>query len=143
LFEAHNINVEPVVTFPSFAEGLQTQVGTLVPQTDFVMNEGLIQTGNPNFASLEMEEIPFVLAFDTENEQAVSLQWRPDPALYIPLLAGQMEIVFDEINADGGALPGIEVNAAIHIAGWKSILSVPGRKSKKSTSKKSTRRSKK
>lgn len=138
LFEAHNINVDPVATFPSFSEGLQTQVGTLVPQTDFVMNEGLIQTGNPNFASLEMEEIPFVLAFDPANEQAVALQWRPDPALYIPLLAGQMEIVFDEITSTGGVVPGIEVNAAIHIAGWKSILSDPRRKSRKSSSKKST-----
>lgn len=128
IFETHNNGLEPQSGTPTFSSGLTTQIGTVTPQTDFVLQEGLIQSGNPDFASLEMEEIPFVLTWDPENEQAVSLQWRPDPALYIPLMCGQMEIVFDEILADGSPTPpldGIEVNVAIHIAGWKSILSRP------------------
>lgn len=135
IFDQHNRDVEPVeVGVPNFSPGLTTQIGTVVAQTDFVMKEGLIQGGNPNHASLEMEEIPFVLAWDPANEQAVSLQWRPDPALYIPIMCGQVELVLDEIEASGAPAPildSVEVNVAIHIAGWKSILSAPKRNSKK------------
>jgi hypothetical protein len=46
-------------------------------------------------------------------------------------MCGQVEIVFDEIVGDGAIIPdidGVEVNVAIHIAGWKSILGSPGQK---------------
>jgi hypothetical protein len=139
LFDAHNEQVLPVETTPpNFSSGLSTQIEVaLGQQTDFVSEEGFIQGGNPNFASCEMEEIPFVLAWDSgafSTQQAVALQWRPDPALYIPLMLGQMEIVFDEINAIGegaGEDPGVEINVAMHIAGWKSILGSPKSKRQK------------
>ena len=50
-------------------------------------------------------------------------------------MCGQIELVVDELIADGASLPfvdGAEINVAIHIAGWKSILSSPGHKSRKS-----------
>lgn len=137
IFDNHNISVSPATTTtPVFSTGLTTQIGTVVAATDYVLQEGVIQTGNPNYASTQMESIPFVLEFDIVNMKALGYQWRPDPALYIPIMLGQMEIVFDEIEADGappGQLDGIEVNTAIHISGWKSILGSPkSRRSRKS-----------
>lgn len=148
IFDTHNLSVVPAETaVPVFSEGLTTQIGTVVPPTDFVKQEGLIYSGTANTAMTGLEEIPFVLAWDQDNEQAVSLQWRPDPVLYIPLMLGQIEIVFDEIVADGAVAPdqdGVEVNIAVHIAGWKSILGSgrPRRSSRKSSSKSRKSRSK-
>ena len=123
-------------TTPNFASGLETQQGRVHGQSDFVLSEGLIQGGNPELANEDFEEIPFVLAWDIDNEQAVSLQWRPDPALYLAVMCGQFEIIFDEVAAEGapgpGYLDGIEVNVAFHIAGWKSIMGNPDKKRRSS-----------
>lgn len=142
LFTNHNETVEPVVTTtPNFPSGLETQQGRVHGQSDFVLEEGLIQSGNSEFANTEFEEIPFVLAWDIDNEQAVSLQWRPDPALYLAVMCGQFEIIFDEVAADGATIPafdGIEVNVAFHIAGWKSIMGDPDKKRHRKAAKKPT-----
>jgi len=138
LFDTHNLSVEPTATgTPAFSEGLTSRMmGTPL---DFVLDEGFIQGGNPNIANTEMEEISFVMAWDGENEQAVPFNWRPDPALYLPIMCGHVEIVLDEIVADGdepGPPPtfaGVEINCAIHVAGWKSIMSDPKTKSTSST----------
>lgn len=147
-FTSYNIGVSPEdisVTSADFASGLRTQVGTLLTQTDFVNNEGLIQSGNPLIADVTMEEIPFVLTFDGVDKRTSSLQWRPDPALYVSVLGGFVEIVLDEVKATGasGAFPieGFEMDLALHWAGWKSIVQVPksnrSRTMKKLSSKKS------
>jgi len=133
-FTSYNIGVSPEdqsVSSADFASGLRTQVGTLLTQTDFVNNEGTIQTGNPLIADTEFEEIPFVLTFDAVDKRTASLQWRPDPALYVSVLGGFVEIVLDEIAADGatGATPleGVEMDIALHWAGWKSIVQPPSK----------------
>lgn len=145
VFDSYNVGVNPTetVTGADFASGLDTwQSGT---QTDFVLNEGTIQTGNANIADLEMEEIPFELAYDSTARRVATLQWRPDPALYIGILGGFVEIVLDEITAAGSStiLEGVEMDIALHWAGWKSIVSRPRKKvrsSKKMTSKKNRRK---
>ena len=130
VFNSYNIGVNPedsLITSADFASGLDTwQSGT---QTDFVLNEGLIQSGNTNKADTTMEEIPFVLTYDSVDSQTYSLQWRPDPALYVSVLGGFVEVVLDEITATGatGGAPidGVEVDIAMHWAGWKSIVKAP------------------
>ena len=146
VFDSYNEGVNPVdtlVTSADFASGLDTwQSGT---QTDFVLNEGTIQSGNPNIADLDMEEIPFELAYDSTARRVHTLNWRPDPALYLGILGGFVEIVLDEITADGSGtlVEGVEMDIALHWAGWKSIVSRPKknrRSSKKMTSKKTRRK---
>lgn len=132
VFESHNANVRPQITAgtANFAEGLRTQIGTIVTPTDFVLNDGEISEGNPNYADTAFEEIPFELAYDSTARRVTQWNWRPDPALYVSVLTGQVEIVLDEITAAGNAVgdfPGIEIDCSIHIAGWKSIVYTPKR----------------
>lgn len=141
-FSSYNLGVAPedtTVSSSDFASGLRTQLGVLATQTDFVLNEGLIQSGNHLIADVQMEEIPFVLTFDGLDKRTSSLQWRPDPALYVSVLGGFVEIVLDEIKADGaggvGGVEGFEIDVAMHWAGWKSIVRAPG-KSRSSSKKK-------
>lgn len=128
VFTNYNDNVKPISTTASFSQGLETQLSG-GGQTDFVINEGVIQQGNPNVADVLMEEIPFTLTFNPGVERAVSLQWRPDPALYVSVLGGFVEIVLDEISAQGASggfvINGVEMDISMHWAGWKSIISPP------------------
>ena len=136
VFDTHNENVRPRasnVVAGTFSSGLTTwQSGT---QTDFVLQEGLIQSGNTDEADVQMEEIPFVLTFDGIDKRTYSLQWRPDPALYVSVLGGFVEIVMDEIKADGATggivLDGFEMDVSMHWAGWKSIVRSPRSRSRK------------
>ena len=132
VFTMYNVGVSPedtAVSSADFASGLRTQMGTLLTQTDFVLNEGDIQSGNPLIADVQMEEIPFVLTFDGVDKRSSSLQWRPDPALYVSVLGGFVEIVLDEIKADGATgsagTEGFEIDVSHHFAGWKSIVNKP------------------
>jgi len=149
-FTSYNIGVSPedtLVTSADFASGLRTQVGTLLTQTDFVNNEGTIQTGNSLIADTEFEEIPFALTFDGLDKRSSTLQWRPDPALYVSVLGGFVEIVLDEILADGATAPtpvnGFEMDVAMHWAGWKSIVQAPKSNRSRSMKKMSSKKTKK
>lgn len=139
VFDAYNAGVNPEDSLPTsgdFAQGLDVWYnGT---QTDFILNEGLIQSGNPNKADTDFEEIPFVLTYDSVDLNSNSLQWRPDPALYVSVLGGFVEIVLDEITATGASggfvINGVEMDIAMHWAGWKSIVQKPKSRSKKKLS---------
>lgn len=125
VYDSYNEGVSPkdaTVTSDDFTSGLdQWQVGT---QTDFVLNEGTIQTGNFRIADTQMEEIPFELAFDITARRVATLQWRPDPALFLGILGGFVEIVIDEAKAEGGdPFSACELDISLHFAGWKSIIS--------------------
>jgi hypothetical protein len=143
VFDAHNENINNKnVGTPAFSPGLNTQISTLITPTDFVLEEGNIYSGNHMIADTELESIPFSLAYSVEDGEMNSqqLQWRPDPALYIAVMCGQVEIVIDEISAAGAtgiALNAVELDFSFHIAGWKSIMGA--HKDSKSTSKKSRR----
>lgn len=141
VFDNYNANVRPVSAAPTgvYASGLETQLSG-GGQIDFVLNEGLIQEGNSNLADVVLEEIPFLLTFNPGSERAVQLNWRPDPALYVSVLGGFVEIVIDEVEASGasgvGAINGIEMDIAMHWAGWKSIIKSPrSRRTKRSKKK--------
>ncbi|AXH78326.1 MAG: hypothetical protein [Circular genetic element sp.] len=143
VFDSHNENINNKNTgTPAFSPGLNTQISTLVSPTDFVLEEASIYSGNHMIADTELEEIPFTLAYSVENGEMNSqpLQWRPDPALYIAIMCGQVEIVLDEIEASGASgvdLDAVELDFSFHVAGWKSIMGA--HKDSRSKSKKSRR----
>ncbi len=141
IFDVHNSTVRPVMgSQDPFAEGFDTllaneDAGTL---TDFVLNDALPFTGNVNTADTEYEEIPFMLTWTPDSTDfAVNWNWRPDPALFLAVLCGQMSIVIEEMELDGGNSQGLNLNVAVMVSGWKSIMGDPSKKSnRKSSSKK-------
>jgi hypothetical protein len=135
IFDAYNTNVLPVAdpTANLFGAGLATQQSVASGATDYVLNDTAIGAANPLEANTTLEEIPFVLVFQKvpgENFRVTGLNWRPDPALYLSVLTGQMEVVIDEVEVDDGVEPGpetlgFEIDMSIHVAGWKSIARTP------------------
>ncbi len=92
----------------------------------------------------EFEEIPFQLAIDTSSSQGNTttpiFQWRPDPALYLAVLAGQFEVTVENTIIEGSGT--LDLLISYTVAGWKSIMGNPDKKrrsrrpSKKTTTKK-------
>ncbi len=125
-----------------FPTGFNT-MGVQNSPTDFVLGDTLLWAGNTNSASEEYESIPFTLSWTPDTTDiAVSVDWRPDPALYLAVLTGQFDLVVDEINVDGGAEE-LELNIAVSIAGWKSVVSSPRKRKKPMRKKSRTSRRKK
>ncbi len=141
IFRVYNQSVEPQSTnigdlFPS---GYNT-MGVQSTPTDFVLGDSLIWSGNIDQASEQYESIPFTLSWTPDSTDiAVSVEWRPDPALYLAVLTGQFDLYVEEINVDGGA-DELELNVAIMVSGWKSIVSKPRRKKTSKKRRKSSRR---
>lgn len=145
IFDTHNESINTKNTgVPAFSPGLTTQLGLIQTPTDFVLNEGNIYSGNHLIADTTLEETQFTMAYSVENGEMNSqpLQWRPDPALFVAIMCGHVEVVLDEIEADGGdeAFKGIELDFSFHVAGWKSIMGAHKESRSKSTSRKSTSR---
>ncbi len=137
-----NKNVQPT-SIPAdpadlFRTGFKTVLADLQTNpTDFVLNDEALWSGNEDYASEEYEEIPFMLSWTPDTTDIATVwQWRPDPALYLPVLCGQMQIFIEEINLDGGA-EDIEMEIGVHVAGWKSIMGDPANKKKKKSKRKS------
>ena len=131
VFSVHNESVQPVQTTATFSEGFGVFGNA---GNDFVLNvnqQGY--QGNHMIADDEFEEIPFQLSLDTTTGQdansTLTWQWRPDPALYLAILAGQFECEIEEckINTSGGV---VSLSVTYSVAGWKSIMGNPDRKKK-------------
>lgn len=145
VFSVHNESVQPVQTGATFSEGFAVFGNA---GNDFVLNQNQQgYQGNHMIADDEFESIPFQLSFDNTTTQAnnstLTWQWRPDPALYLAILAGQFELDIDECVIDStGATPVISLEVTYSVAGWKSIMGNPDKKrrsrrpSKKTTSRK-------
>ena len=89
--------------------------------------------GNELIAEDEFEEIPFQLSFDNSTTQAnastLTWQWRPDPALYLAIMAGQFELEIQDCQIEsGGSDPQVALVVNYSVAGWKSIMGEPGKK---------------
>ena len=127
IFGVHNEGVEPVST--TAAGDIYTSGFDTILQgsggTDFVLNDALPFTGNPMEASEEYEEIPFSLTYQTDH--VVKFEFRPDPALYIAILCGQMQIVIDNLDLKAGTAS-VTLEVSAQVAGWKSIMGSPDRK---------------
>ena len=147
VFQVYNDNIQPeqstgAVSFNS-GFGLPGAAGTT---TDFVLNEGKYYEGSmTSFASLTKEEIPFTISFGTDSAAGTSstmqLQWRPDPALYLAVMTGQFELVVTDLN---DSVPGnfVQLEVAVHVAGWKSIMGNPDKKRRNGTRHKKSHSSK-
>ncbi len=138
IFGVHNRSQQPQFTGTA---GDQFQLGfdTLLQGaggTDFVLNDTVMYTGDSNVASEELESIPFMMTWTPDSTDfAVQFEWRPDPALYLAILCGQFQVIIEEINKDGGA-PSLNINVAVHVSGWKSIMGNPDKKSRRTSKKK-------
>jgi hypothetical protein len=126
VFTVHNNSVTPVNTgVPNFQTGFNT-MGVQNTPTDFVRDEqDLGYTGNEMFANPNAEAIPFQLSYTPgSTDIADTLQWRPDPALYIAMAFGQLRVKFDELDLDT-EVEALNMDVAVHIAGWKSVMGDP------------------
>ena len=56
----------------------------------------------------------------------MNFQWRPDPALYLAVMCGAFDIIFNEVDVTGATEVDLEIN--VMVAGWKSIMGNPDRK---------------
>lgn len=143
VFQVHNESVQPVQNSATFSDGFGVYGSG---GNSWVLNAGTQgYQGNHMIADDEFEEIPFQLSADFSSTQAnastLTWQWRPDPALYLAILAGQFEIEFEETVVEGAGGV-VEVSVTYSVAGWKSIMGNPDRK-RKSRSRRSTSSKKK
>ncbi len=127
VFAVHNESVQPVQTSATFSEGFGVFGNA---GNDFVLNENQQgYEGNEELASDEFEEIPFQVSLTQDGtatqSSTLTWQWRPDPALYLAIMAGQFELEFEEVQS-GGAQMTVVVN--YQVAGWKSIMGNPDKK---------------
>lgn len=137
IFSVYNESVEPMFTQAAsaqFKEGFDT---LLQPSsgTDFVLNDDVMYRGNEHLANNQYEEIPFEVSWS--DNAVTNFQWRPDPALYVAILGGQLEMVLDSFEADAGTTI-LNLDMNFMVAGWKSIMGNPDKK--KRTSKKSSKK---
>lgn len=133
VFNVWNANIEPLQdTTPTFSKGFGVAGSTDMGEaTDFVIQEGELYEGTTApIASGQMESIPFQIIWEpgsADNFATGTFQFRPDPALYVAILTGQVEIYIDEIETHDEAAD-IKIELAVYIAGWKSIMGNHGRK---------------
>ncbi len=143
IFDVHNTTVRPQYTDAAnllYSDGFDTLLANLDDgnATDFVLNDTVPYTGNRNAASIEYEEIPFMLTWTPDSTDfAVNWNWRPDPALYLAILCGQMSIIVEEMELDGSNTQGLNLNVAVMVSGWKSIMGDPSKRKRSSSKKKS------
>lgn len=147
IFGVHNEGVQPTSTTAAgsvFTSGFDTILQGS-GGTDFVLNDALPFTGNPLNASEEYEEIPFTLSYIPTTGspsyypgQVDMFSFRPDPALYLAIMCGQLQIVIDTLDLGSGTAS-VTLEVSAQVAGWKSIMGSPDKKrrrSKKTSSKK-------
>lgn len=142
IFAVHNSNVTPFGTTSAdvYSSGFDTLLQGATG-TDFVLNDTMPFTGNEQVANDDYEEIPFNVSYEVATANAaastVDFQFRPDPALYIAVLCGQLQVVIDEVNFTGPTSPGsASLYIATQVAGWKSIMGDPDKKSRRRKSSK-------
>ena len=125
VFEVYNKSVIPntggVAAGDLFDEGFDTLLQSGAGKTDFVLNEANIYTGNEASASLTYSEIPFAVSF-APGARTLSFQWRPDPALYVAVMTGNLEMVIEDLDLDGAAVSA-SLDCNFQVSGWKSIMS--------------------
>ena len=136
IFQVHNEGVRPVFEGSDvFSQGFKTLLDDGATRTDFVLNDVAPFTGNEMIASTEYETIPFQLAFTTSgtSSSTATFQWRPDPALYLAIMCGQMQVVINDMDV-GNATPiggeEVSLNVSVMVSGWKSIMGNPDKKRK-------------
>ena len=148
IFEVHNRGVKPNQqdsggTIDQFSDGYDTLLQSGAGKTDFVLNDTVIFSQNENYAETEFEEIPFqmVYSYGANNTSTLSFQWRPDPALYVAVMTGNIEIVINDLDLSGAATA-LVLETSLYVSGWKSIMGDPDKKKKSSRRKKTSKKKK-
>jgi hypothetical protein len=139
VFDVHNATVQPKdpVGPTGGSTGFDTIINEGAGATDFILNNDNLSSYNHMTANVNWEYIPFTLTWTPDTTDLTTVwQWRPDPALFLAVMTGQFQVYVEEINRDGGA-PGLELNMAFMVSGWKSIMGDPSKK--KSRSKKGSK----
>lgn len=131
VFGVYNKSVLPnLTTVPAgdlFDEGFDTLLQTGGAKTDFVLNDGTLFSGNEHTADLSYERIPFQISYDPNGATTTVFEWRPDPALYVSIMTGNLEMVVEDITLSGTATQ-LRMDVSLYISGWKSIMGNPGKK---------------
>lgn len=128
-------NISTVPAADLFDEGFDTLLQSGAGKTDFVLNEGTLYEGNDDYADLSYERIPFQISYDPDGSTTTTFEWRPDPALYVAVMTGNLEMVVEDATITGTATA-LRVETAFYVSGWKSIMGNPGKKSRRSLKKK-------
>ncbi len=132
IFGVHNAGVRPIYEGSDvYSQGFRTLLDGGTSRTDFVLNDVAPYTGNSDYASEQYETIPFQLALSTTADEraTATFNWRPDPALYVAVLCGQFEIFLtDNASFNGIEMFPAELNVAVMVSGWKSIMGNPDKK---------------
>ncbi len=143
VFQVHNESVQPIQTSTTFSDGFGVYGSA---GNSWVLNAGTQGfQGNHMIADDEFEEIPFQLSADFTTSQGdhstLSWQWRPDPALYLAILAGQFELEIERCQVTGTTGAEVALAVTYSVAGWKSIMGNPDKKrrSRRSNGNKSTK----
>lgn len=124
VFTVYNSNIQPEQTATvDFSTGFGLPGAGATVGTDFVLNEGELYEGSlVHTAELTKESIPFQLSYGqdttTNTSATVDMEWRPDPALYLAVLTGQLIVKLIDSETKGD----YRIDMAIHVSGWKSIL---------------------
>lgn len=143
IFDVYNKSVVPnASTTPApqlFDEGFDTLLQSGGAKTDFVLNEADTYSGNVDTASKTYEEIPFQLSYAQGGNTTLSMQWRPDPALYVAVMTGNLECVVTDLDVSGAATA-LEFETSFMVSGWKSIMGNPSKKGRGSRRKRKGRK---
>lgn len=136
VFDVYNKSVLPTLNTVTandlFDEGFDTLLQSGGSKTDFVLNEGRLYQGNDNFADLSYERIPFQLSYDPGTGSiSTQFEWRPDPAFYVAVMTGNLEMVVEDCTVTGTATQA-SLQVSFYCSGWKSIMGNPDKKTKKS-----------
>jgi len=127
----HNRSVQPQYTGTAgqlYTSGFDTLQQDYLTGTDFVLNDTVPYDGNSDAAERNFEYIPFMMSWTPDStDMSTAFNWKPDPALYLAVLGGQFDLFVEELNVDEGA-PGVNINVAVHVSGWKSIMGDPDKK---------------
>jgi len=110
---------------PDFSVGWNIMQNAV--EQDYVLNEGTyLKAGGRQYADTGYEEIPFQIALDNSDGHAsATFQFRPDPALYMSILAGQIIFLVEDCvftNISEGNTPVARINISVYVSGWKSIM---------------------
>ncbi len=131
IFGVHNRSQQPQYEGTAgdlFQPGFDTILQDAATGTDFVLEDTPIWSGDSGVAITDYETIPFMMSWTPDSTDiAIQFQWRPDPALYLAVFCGQLQVWVEEWEGDPDGTA-VELNVAIHVSGWKSIMGNPDKK---------------